>query len=270
MPVDSVPEFPDVRGLFPVDPALDRRGSADPASLTWRKNLDFLRLKDAALYLLDLRQGVTVLDLGCANGAQMIYCALQGATVHGIDLDAERVATTQAKLTRLGLRGHPRVGNAMRLPYPDQMFDAVLSSDFHEHLTADQQFAALSEARRVLNPGGRLVLKTPNLSYLRLALWFKRLSALARGRSPFGYVIPHTPGTRNPEHVGLTTHARLGAQLLEAGFLNWAWQYPPLRRFGYWPLMEMASSEIPGVRDWLCEDLIVLAYAPIASAHFPD
>ena len=220
-PMAIIPDWFDERGLFGVHQDFDRQDAQpDAGQLTWRKNVDFLRLKDFALHLLEPRPGMTILDLGCATGTQMIYCALQGAIVYGQDLDETRIQKAREKLARLGLNGHLTVGNAAQTTFPDGTFDAVLSSDFHEHLSASDQIAVLRECRRVLKPGGRLVLKTPNLTYLRAALWFKRFSALMRLRSPFGYVIPHTPGTWNPEHIGLSTRPGLSRQLDVAGFLN--------------------------------------------------
>ncbi len=267
---DHDAEWRDLRGLFPVDAGAVRRGAAAPAEDAWCKNFDFLRLKDFALHLLDVRPGMAILDLGCAYGAQMIYAGLQGAAMSGIDLDPVRVAMARRKLTASGLSGDARVGDATALPFEDGRFDGVLSSDFHEHLSHGQQIAVFRESRRVLKPGGRLVLKTPNLNYLTLATWIKRLRALSKGRSPFGYVIAHTEGTQNPEHVGLTTRSRMSRQLEEAGFQNWQWHYAPQRRLGVSYVMDVASTETPFLRDWFCEDLFLVAYKPIASAYFPD
>jgi SAM-dependent methyltransferase len=52
------------------------------------------------------------------------------------------------------------VGDATRLPFPDASFDAVTMFDVIEHVPDDA--AALSEALRVLRPGGCLLLSTPN------------------------------------------------------------------------------------------------------------
>ena len=54
----------------------------------------------------------------------------------------------------------------------------MLSSDFHEHFDDALALAINREAWRVLKPGGRYVIKTPNLRYLKTSLAFKRL----RGR----------------------------------------------------------------------------------------
>ena len=104
--------FRDERGLFFPDPATDRRRSTRmtvQAQTAARKNVDFLRLKDMALHLLDPRPGLKMLDLECARGAQMVYCGLQGAEVYGQDLDPANVALANRKMAHLKLRMARRV-----------------------------------------------------------------------------------------------------------------------------------------------------------------
>lgn len=265
----NVDDFGSERGLFRV--AADDRvdGSWSPES-GWRKNADFLRLKDFALHLAAPRAGMNVLDIGCSDGAQMVFCGLQGATVYGQDLNAAHVAVANEKLARLGIDGEAREGDAARLAFEAETFDVVLSSDFHEHLDGPTQLSVLREARRVLRPGGRLVLKTPNLSYLKAALLAKRVRAALKGRDPRGYVIPHTSGSGPDDHVGLVSRPTLQRQLDAAGFQNWSFHYPPLRRLGVRTLVEVASSELPLVRDVLSEDVVCVAHKPIALSYFPD
>ena len=271
MPVRNVDieEFGAERGLFKDHPDADRL-SGRPWDGTWRRNRDFLRLKDHALHLVAPRPGMRVLDLGCANGAQMVMLGLQGAEVAGQDLDAEAIEHANRKLATLGIDGRAVVGDASRLQFGDEAFDVVLSSDFHEHFDDDLARAINREAWRVLKPGGRYVVKTPNLAYLRVSLTFKRVRGLLRGVDPRSFVIPHTPGTDDPEHVGLRTRWDLARTLEEAGFAELQFSYAPLRRFGARPVVDVLSTEVPVVRDALSEDLFCVARKPIHAAWFPE
>ena len=58
--------------------------------------------------------------------------------------------------------------------------------------------------------------------------------------------------------------------LIAAGFSNYSTHYSPLRRFGPSKVIEVLSTEIPLVRDVLCEELYMVAYKPIILSHFPD
>ena len=256
-----------------VEGGADKKGAAGKivtdASRKW-KNLDFLRLRDVGLHLLEPTRGMQILDLGCANGATMIYCGLQGATVFGQDLDANAVRDANAQLKRFGIKGEAVVGDVMKLTFPDNHFDAVISSDFVEHITDEAKVVMLREARRVLKPGGHLVTKTPNLAYLKLALRYKQALAIARMQNPLHLAIAHTPGTADPQHIGLATRWSFTRCLTEAGFMSYQYHYAPLRRFGLSPLVEVLSTEVPVVRDVLCEDIFCKAYKPIAQSHFPD
>lgn len=265
-----------------IDPALAWLGgyfhtsNDDAPSATERlkeapfKNVDFLRLRDVPLHAVEAYEGRKILDVGCSNGATMVYMGLQGAQVFGQDLDAREVDRANAMLKRFNLQGEAKVGDAKRLAFDDNTFDAVISSDFMEHITNDEKVAVLKESLRVLKPGGRLVTKTPNRNYLNLSLWYKRARAITRFENPMRYVIPHTPGTPDPEHIGLATRTEFTQCLIAAGVLNYSFVYVPLRRFGASPMIELLSTEVPLIRDYLCEDLFCVAYKPIAYSHFPE
>jgi SAM-dependent methyltransferase len=264
---DGYPEDGWLRGYFVVG---DESGHVRQGPVRAWKNRDFLRLRDVALHLLDPRPGITILDVGCADGATMVYCGLQGAAVYGIDLNAEHVAAANAYLARFGIRGEARVADAAAMNLPVSAFDGVITSDFLEHVTDEVKTRVLRGIYDVLKPGRPLVIKTPNLAYLRLALLYKRARGVLHFRNPWRIVIPHTPGTDDPQHVGLTTRWALARCLEAAGFVNYRFVYAPLRRFGFVPAIDALSTEMPLVRDWLSEDLVCLAYKPITLAHFPD
>jgi SAM-dependent methyltransferase len=265
---DQYPQDGWLRGYFLVG---DESGRI-PAELSGRawKNFDAMRLRDAGLHRMNPRPGEIILDIGCADGATMVYCGLQGATVYGVDLNPDHVAAANAALRRFGLSGEARCADATEILFPPNHFDAAIASDFFEHVTADVKVAVLRNAYQVLKPGRPLVIKTPNLSYLRLSLLYKRMRALVRLRNPFRIVIPHTPGAEDPQHIGLTTRWEMARLLQIAGFANYQFFYVPLRRFGHSPALEVLSTEIPILRDWFCEDVVCVAYKPIALAHFPD
>lgn len=266
--VDRYPEDGALRGFFSLG---DESGHVTSVHRGAWKNVDYLRLRDAALHLINPRPGMTILDIGCGRGSMMVYCGLQGATVYGVDLDATAVRATNDALRRLGISGEARVADATKRLFDASVFDAAISSDFFEHIGEDDKRAVLREAYRVLKAGAPLVVKTPNLSYLRLSLWYKRGRALTRFRNPFRIVIAHTPGTDDPQHIGLTNRQQFSDRLLESGFVNYHFVYPPLRRFpSRRHLLELLSTEIPVIRDWLSEDLVCLTHKPISLAHFPD
>lgn len=122
---------------------------------------------------------------------------------------------------------HFRVANMNeRMPYDDEFFDYVASVEGVEHMESTHHL--LREFARVLRPGGKLFLTTPNV------LNFKsRLRYLLRG-TPFGfphYARPMEPG----EHVHLNpvTLSQLNFAALSAGLEIEQVHTFPLRRKNY-------------------------------------
>jgi len=266
--IEGYPEDGWLKGYFYSNDVDVVRGDRSTTG-SW-KNLDYLRLKDKLLHLLNPGSSQKILDAGCADGAMMIYCGLQGATVYGQDFDPKHVDEANRHLQKYGIQGEARCGDARQLQFPDNFFDGAISGDFMEHVVEDTKVAVLNEIKRCLKPGAPLVIKTPNLNYLKLSLFYKRCQAVARLQNPMNYRIPHTPGTDDPQHIGLTTGRKLIQSLLNAGFLNYECHYAPLRRFGNSALVEWLSVDVWGIRDWLCEDIFIRTWKPIIASHFPD
>lgn len=266
-----VTEYPEdgwLRGYFTTNES-DVLGGDRSSSAFW-KNTDFLRLRDTALHVLNPEPGNVILDVGSASGETMVYCGLQGAEVYGQDIDPSAVTAANQLLNRFHLKGEAVCGDAAELKFPDNRFDGVISSDFFEHITDETKVRVLREMLRVLKPGKAAVIKTPNLSYLRMSLFYKRLRAVIRLQNPSKFVIPHTPGTDDPQHIGLVTRWQLTKNLYQAGFVNYQFFYSPIRRFGFSRFMETISTEIPVLRDIFCEDVFCVALKPITLSHFPD
>jgi ubiquinone/menaquinone biosynthesis C-methylase UbiE len=103
--------------------------------------------------------GDRVLDVGSGTGyfARLIARTVghQGS-VEGIDASPEMVAYATRRARRL-TNCRFQAGTAESLPYPDGRFDVVVSSFVIHHLPEDAQVPALREMRRVLRPGGSLL-----------------------------------------------------------------------------------------------------------------
>lgn len=112
--------------------------------------------RPASLRLLGDVAGLSVLDAGCGAGAHAIELTRTGATVTGMDLSTGLLQLARA---RLGPDVQLRQADlALRLPFDDAGFDAILAS-LVMHYLPDWQ-PTLAEFRRVLRPGGRLVIST--------------------------------------------------------------------------------------------------------------
>jgi demethylmenaquinone methyltransferase/2-methoxy-6-polyprenyl-1,4-benzoquinol methylase/phosphoethanolamine N-methyltransferase len=118
------------------------------------------RFREMTVDLAHVRPGEAVLDVGCGTGELTLAAkrrvGSQGA-VHGIDAAPEMIAFARGKAHRQGVDVDFRPGVVEKLPFPDASFDVVLSSLMVHHLPDDLKREGLAEIRRVLKPGGRLL-----------------------------------------------------------------------------------------------------------------
>jgi len=100
-----------------------------------------------------------ILDVGCATGRLLVRLAAAGAAdLHGTDLAPGILEVARAKLA--GLDAELQVADAEdALPWPDAAFDAVTLTGVLHHFFRPRD--ALAEMRRVLRPGGRLLIVDP-------------------------------------------------------------------------------------------------------------
>jgi SAM-dependent methyltransferase len=107
-----------------------------------------------------LAPGQTVLEVGCGTGNLLVVAAdaQPGATVIGLDPDPAALDRARTKARRRGRRFRVEQGFADELPHADGSVDRVLSAFMFHHLPQDAKTAMLAEARRVLVPGGQLLL----------------------------------------------------------------------------------------------------------------
>jgi SAM-dependent methyltransferase len=120
--------------------------------------LDFLGKRgesSAAFFLPFLTRETTLLDIGCGPGA--VTAALAGRVRRAIGIDIEPGAIERAR--RLAAQSDAMAmefiaADMTRLPFADNAFDAVFAHGVLYHLDAVTLTRTLTEARRVLRPGG--------------------------------------------------------------------------------------------------------------------
>ncbi len=111
-----------------------------------------------AFYLLGDVRGKTVFDMGCGSGETIIPLVRRGAQVNGIDISPELIAFAQRRLKAADLSANVRVGSAYETGMPDGSVDVVFCMALIHHLDIA---TVRDEMKRILRPGGYIVLKEP-------------------------------------------------------------------------------------------------------------
>ena len=113
-----------------------------------------------------LRPAQRLLDVGCGTGGFLRWAVDSGrfANVAGVDLGSDAIDFARRRVPEVDLRVAP-----MRaLPYDDGSFDLVVSHDVLQHVHEREVEQSLRELRRVVAPGGALLLRTNGSRRLRV------------------------------------------------------------------------------------------------------
>jgi SAM-dependent methyltransferase len=221
-PLVSEPRF-DVAQVFDEDylyfygPSLEEVSEAD-TDVIWR------------LLELELEPGSEVLDLACGHGRIASRLAQRGARVTGLDATPVFLDSARARGAAAGLPIEYIQGDMRSLPRPDDSFDRVISwfTSFG-YFEDEENRGVLREARRVLRPGGRLLIENNNLAEL-LPRWLPSVVAERDG----GFSIDRA--TFDPI-TGRSTTRRV---IIRDG---------RIRRFGFSVRMFVACE----LRDWMLQ-----------------
>lgn len=129
---------------------------------TYLKKMQYIRH-----FLEQLPKDQLILDAGCGEGVLVEEFAAKGFRIEGIDLNYESSIV--------------RRGDILNMPfYEDGQFGVILLLDVFEHLAFADQPRVLQELRRVLRPGGVLLVSIPNLAHWNSRFQFALLGNLDR------------------------------------------------------------------------------------------
>lgn len=159
--------------------------------------------------------GKRILDFGCGGGLMAVEAALAGASVLGLDAEPSILAAAELLAQRRGAVPGPHFERGEVLPRPEERgrFDLIIAKDVLEHLPDDRAF--LVAARRLLNPGGSLVLATQNAWSLNYLLEGGCHRLLRRETHWYGW---------DPTHLRFYTPRSLRRALEAAGLRPVAWR----------------------------------------------
>lgn len=204
----------------------------------WRANADF------SVFYLPALEGGRLLEVGCGSGLMLRNMRERGWDVMGVDVDPKAVA--RARTHELDVRK----GSLLSQSFEENSFDVVAMSHVIEHLHDPRNI--LAECLRILRPGGRLVLITPNTDALSLSL--------------FGSNWMHLDP---PRHLHLFNREGLAQLVSEIGFGETESRTVPrdakgnyavtmtIRRHGHWrpgtrlPLTTRLAGRLLELAEWL-------------------
>jgi ubiquinone/menaquinone biosynthesis C-methylase UbiE len=141
------------------------------------------------------------LDFGCGPGT-LIHLLPQGISAVGVDIAAAQL--TYAQQNYAGPHKEFVKIDSPHLPFPDQSFDSISCVEVIEHLELKLTHEIFAEFTRVLRPGGKLIVTTPNYG----SLW-PLIEVMVNRLSDVSY---------EEQHITKFKRANLQILLKESGF----------------------------------------------------
>lgn len=123
-------------------------------------NVTYQRCQFAYEFAVPYITGKQVLDVGCGNAYGTALMAKSAANIVGLDYDATTVADNTSRYADVANLSFQQ-SVIPPLPFGDNSFDVITAFQFIEHIAPRKEF--LRECLRVLRPGGKLLVTTPNI-----------------------------------------------------------------------------------------------------------
>jgi SAM-dependent methyltransferase len=205
----------------------------------------------------------TILDCGAGEGQAIELLRSKGSSADFIGIEWDGASVEAARAKGFDVR---RGDLNDKLPFPDESFDCAYALSVLEHILKPCSF--IREALRVLKPGGKLVLLTPNI-----ATYFTALNIL-RGRMPSSGPHPDSDAlhalndfqikpelstgkegdTPTHRHLVVFSYSALRNYLQMAGFSR-----VEGRAFGYYPFPRALQPALQRLDPWHCHQMAFVA-----------
>lgn len=222
---------------------------------------------------LDVSAGRRVLDVGSAWGFNVMALNRLGFQAVGVDIVPDQFAVGKRIAQHNGVAFDVAGADACALPFPNASFDHVTLVETFEHIFADDRPRAVAECSRVLRPGGRIVLSTPNHASVverakRVAVRHRWIRAqlpsmcypdLGTARADYHPYRYHRP-LPDREIVSLLSDA--GFRVTQVAHFLFMLKSTPDALYAPWSVLENMSEHTPGIRG-LAATVCVVATKPL-------
>jgi SAM-dependent methyltransferase len=135
-----------------------------------------------------------LIDLGCGSGRALMWNRDWRAQAVGIDISPFFAHESRQQVDLL-------LGDLRRLPFADATFTKAYSLDVLEHLSPEALRGMLTEAARVIAPGGELFVYTHVRKNARIAVGLRWINALARRLERLGLIDMRQERLRKSDHL---------------------------------------------------------------------
>jgi ubiquinone/menaquinone biosynthesis C-methylase UbiE len=161
-----------------------------------------------------------ILDLGCGSGRHVIYFAKKGFDVYGIDVAKEGIKITKSWLKKERLQANLKIGSIYKkLPYQNNLFDAVISTSVIHHARIKNIRKAIREIERVLKPNGLIFITVRKRKFRKFYPKLTIIEKYGKQKTRFKVIGPRTYVPMEGGEKGLI-HYLFNKKLLKKEFKN--------------------------------------------------
>ena len=159
------------------------------------------------------RTAKLMVDIGCGRGEMLALYAAHGWLSVGVDFSPDALNICQRLIPQLPLEVSKNVSlvcsNAKSLPFEDDSVDVVLMLDIVEHINQADLIKVIADVKRVLRPGGLLVVHTqPTLNFIKYGQHLYRLLCKV-SRRPVPAIVSLESEEKYARHCNIQSKASL-------------------------------------------------------------